>query len=80
MCKDYNSEDNPQIESNSVAVGKMTDICETAPDTASPCGWESMIDWMELWQVEMDSWLKEYHTMQMHVLQFDKSTLGAGGC
>ena len=40
---------NPQIESNSVDVGTMTDVCEAAPDAAPPCGWESMIDWMELW-------------------------------
>ena len=49
MCKDYNSEDNPQIESNSVAVDKMTAICEAAFDAISPCGWESTIDWMKVW-------------------------------
>ena len=47
--RDYKSVNNPQIESNSVTVRKMTDVCEAAPDAASSCGWESMIDWMELW-------------------------------
>ena len=49
MCRDYKTVDSPQTESNSVAAGKMTGICEAAPDAASPCGKESMIDWMELW-------------------------------
>ena len=38
-----------RIESNSVVVGKMTDIGEAAPDAAYPYGRESMIDWIDLW-------------------------------
>ena len=38
-----------RFESNSVVAGKMTDICEAAPDAAPPCGGENMIDWIDLW-------------------------------
>ena len=41
--------DNPQIELSSVVAAEMTDVCGAAPDAASPCGREDMIDWIDLW-------------------------------
>ena len=62
------------FESNSVVAGKMTDVCEAAPGAACPCGRENMIDWIDLWQVEMDFWLVECHTMRMHVWSLTSKT------